>query len=40
MKASDSLTVRGKVIRNRIEMAPTVKFDYAGPDGKATEKHI
>ena len=40
MKASDSLTVRGKVIRNRITMAPTVKFDYAGPDGKATQKHI
>ncbi|MBP5554384.1 MAG: NADH:flavin oxidoreductase [Lachnospiraceae bacterium] len=40
MKASDSLEVRGKVIRNRITMAPTVKFDYAGPDGKATEKHI
>ncbi|SEM12471.1 NADH:flavin oxidoreductase / NADH oxidase family protein [Butyrivibrio sp. ob235] len=32
--------VKKIVIRNRLTMAPTVKFDYAGSDGKATEKHI
>ena len=40
MKASDPITINKTTLRNRITMAPTVKFDYAGEDGKATEKHI
>lgn len=39
-KVSDSIVIGKKVARNRLTMAPTVKFDYAGDDGKATEKHI
>ncbi|SDB64347.1 NADH:flavin oxidoreductase [Butyrivibrio sp. INlla16] len=39
-KVNDSITINKTVIRNRLTMAPTVKFDYAGADGKATEKHI
>lgn len=39
-KASDPITINKTTFRNRITMAPTVKFDYAGEDGKATEKHI
>ena len=39
-KVSDSYTIRGKMIKNRMTFAPTVKFDYAGPDGMVTEKHI
>ena len=37
---NDSLIINGKKIKNRITMAPTVKFDFAGEDGKVTEKHI
>ena len=40
MKAGDAITINRTTLRNRITMAPTVKFDYAGEDGKATEKHI
>ena len=40
MNVNDPITIRGKVIKNRLTMAPTVKFDYTGDDGKATEKHI
>ena len=39
-KASDTYQLRGKIIKNRMTFAPTVKFDYAGPDGKVTDKHI
>ncbi len=39
-KVSDFYTIRGKVIKNRMTFAPTVKFDYAGADGMVTEKHI
>ena len=39
-KVGDSITINKTVIRNRLTMAPTVKFDFAGEDGKATEKHI
>lgn len=39
-KASDSIMINKTVVKNRLTMAPTVKFDYAGPDGKVTEKHI
>lgn len=39
-RASDEIVIGGKRVKNRITMSPTVKFDYAGDDGKATEKHI
>ena len=39
-KVSDPIKINKTIVKNRITMAPTVKFDYAGPDGKATEKHI
>ena len=37
---SDSIVINKKTVKNRLAMAPTVKFDYAGADGKVTEKHI
>ena len=39
-RANDPITINRTVVKNRITMAPTVKFDYAGPDGFVTEKHI
>ena len=39
-KVSDPITINQTVIKNRLTMAPTVKFDYAGADGKVTKKHI
>lgn len=39
-KVSDPITINKTVVKNRITFAPTVKFDYAGPDGKVTQKHI
>ncbi len=39
-RVGDKITINKTVIRNRLTMAPTVKFDFAGPDGKATDKHI
>ena len=40
IKVNDPITINKTVVKNRITMAPTVKFDYAGPDGCVTEKHI
>ena len=40
MRVSDPITIRNKTIKNRLTMAPTVKFDYAGADGKVTDLHI
>ena len=40
MKVNDPITINKSKIKNRLTMAPTVKFDYAGADGKVTEKHI
>ena len=37
---SDSITINKTVLKNRLTMAPTVKFDYAGEDARVTEKHI
>ncbi|MCR4960440.1 MAG: NADH:flavin oxidoreductase [Lachnospiraceae bacterium] len=37
---TDPITINKTVLKNRITFAPTVKFDYAGEDGKATSKHI
>ena len=39
-RVNDELIINGKRLKNRMTMAPTVKFDFAGPDGKVTEKHI
>ena len=39
-KVTDKIIINGKTVKNRITMAPTVKFDFAGPDGMVTEKHI
>ena len=39
-RVSDPILIHKTMIKNRLTMAPTVKFDYAGPDGMVTEKHI
>lgn len=39
-KVRDPITINRTVVKNRLTMAPTVKFDYAGADGKVTERHI
>ncbi len=39
-RVNDPITINKTAIRNRLTMAPTVKFDFAGPDGLATNKHI
>ncbi|MCR5503252.1 MAG: NADH:flavin oxidoreductase [Lachnospiraceae bacterium] len=39
-KVNDPVTINGITLKNRLTVAPTVKFDYAGEDGKVTEKHI
>ena len=39
-KVSDPITINKTTLKNRITFAPTVKFDFAGPDGKVTQKHI
>ena len=39
-KVNDPIRIGSVVVKNRLTMAPTVKFDYAGEDGKATHKHV
>ena len=39
-RVSDPIKINKTVVKNRLTMAPTVKFDYAGEDGKVTDKHI
>ncbi|MBR5419555.1 MAG: NADH:flavin oxidoreductase [Lachnospiraceae bacterium] len=39
-KVSDPIKINKTELKNRLTMAPTVKFDYAGEDGKVTEKHV
>ena len=39
-KVTDSITINGKVLKNRMTMAPTVKFKWAGDNGKISPKHI
>ncbi len=36
---NDPITINKTVVKNRLTMAPTVKFDYAGEDGRVTLKH-
>lgn len=38
--ANDPIRINKTIVKNRLTMAPTVKFDYAGEDGKVTDKHI
>ena len=34
-KVSDPIIINKTRVKNRLTMAPTVKFDYAGDDGNA-----
>lgn len=40
MKASDKIVIGRKEIKNRITMAPTVKFDYTDGSGMVTDKLV
>ncbi len=40
IKASDPIIINKTRVKNRLTMAPTVKFDYAGADGRVTKRHI
>lgn len=37
---NDPFIIGGKTVKNRLTMAPTVKFDMAGPDGLVTPEHV
>ena len=39
-RVSDPIKINRFTVKNRMTMAPTVKFDFAGEDGKVTDKHI
>ena len=39
-RINDPITINKTVLKNRLTMAPTVKFDYALEDGKVSDKHI
>lgn len=39
-RVNEPIMINKTLVKNRLTMAPTVKFDYAGEDGKVTEKHI
>ncbi len=39
-KADEPIVIGSFTLKNRLTMAPTVKFDYAGADGKVTDLHI
>ena len=39
-KVSDFLIINGKTVKNRLTVAPTVKFDMAGDDGLVTPEHV
>lgn len=40
MKANDEIKIGRKVLKNRITMAPTVKFDYTDGSGLVTDKYV
>ena len=40
IKANDSILINKTLVKNRLTMAPTVKFDYAQDDAKVTQAHI
>ncbi|MBR5064992.1 MAG: NADH:flavin oxidoreductase [Oscillospiraceae bacterium] len=37
---TDKIRINRSVLKNRMTMAPTVKFEWAGDDGKLSRKHI
>jgi 2,4-dienoyl-CoA reductase-like NADH-dependent reductase (Old Yellow Enzyme family) len=39
-RVNDPIIINGIRIKNRLTMAPTVKFDYAGEDGQLTLRHL
>ncbi|MCR4793026.1 MAG: NADH:flavin oxidoreductase [Lachnospiraceae bacterium] len=39
-RVDEPLIINGKTIKNRLTMAPTVKFDMAGEDGFVTPEHV
>ena len=39
-KPNDSILINKTLVKNRLTMAPTVKFDYAQADAKVTQAHI
>ena len=39
-KVNDPIVINGTRVKNRLTMAPTVKFDYAGEDGQLTLRHL
>ena len=39
-KVTDSITINGKTLKNRMTMAPTVKFEWSDDTGKLSDKHI
>lgn len=39
-QVNDPIIINKTKIKNRLTMAPTVKFDYADADGKVTDRHI
>lgn len=40
IKPNDSILINKTLVKNRLTMAPTVKFDYAQDDAKVTQAHI
>ena len=39
-QVSAPLIINGHILKNRITMAPTVKFGWAGPDGILSDRHV
>ena len=39
-KVSDPIRIGSFTLKNRMPMAPTVKFDLAGPDGILSDEHV
>ena len=39
-KVNDPIIINGITVKNRLTMAPTVKFDMAGEDGLVTPEHV
>ena len=39
-KVSEPFTINGHTLKNRLTMAPTVKFTWAGPDGILSDRHV
>ena len=37
---STPITINGHTLKNRLTMAPTVKFGWGGPDGLLSDRHV